>query len=392
MYQKAKVKRMIKNIEQIFEEHFGKAQIRVMSPGRINLIGEHTDYNDGFVLPATINLGIYFACGHNRLNKYRFFSHDLNSSYETSVNEIQKCDKSWANYLLGVVAQFKKAGKNVNGFDCVFGGDLPIGIGMSSSASLETGLAYAINQMENFGFSTIDLVRFSQKAEHEYAGVQCGIMDQFAIMYGRKQKAIKLDCRSLDYDYYTLNTNDYQVVLVETGVDHSLKESAYNDRRNECEAGVKILQQFDPEINALRDASPELIRQLRGAFDPIIYKRCLYVVEENQRVEKACKALSDHNFIDLGKLMYASHEGLRDLFEVSCTELDTLVELANNTDGVLGARMMGGGFGGCTINIVKKNAMAQFEKTICENYKTPAGQPPRIIKCNIEEGTHTVFP
>jgi len=383
---------MIKNIEQIFEQRFGKPQIRVMSPGRVNLIGEHTDYNEGFVLPAAINLGIYFVCSPNNLNKFRFFSHDLNSYYETYVNEIQKCDKPWANYLLGVIVQFIKAGKKVNGFDCTFGGNLPIGIGISSSAALETGLAYAINQMENFGFSTIDLVRFSQKAEQEYAGVQCGIMDQFAIMYGRKQKAIKLDCRSLDYDYYTLNTNDYQVALVETGVDHSLKESAYNDRRNECEAGVKILQQFDPEINALRDASPELIRQLRGTFDPIIYKRCLYVVEENQRVEKACKALYEKNFDALGELMYASHKGLKEQYEVSCPELDYLVDLTKNLDGVSGSRMMGGGFGGCTINVVKKNAMAQFEKTICENYKTPSGQPPRIIKCDIEEGTHTVFP
>ena len=233
---------MIKKIKESFENQFGDNPILVKSPGRVNLIGEHTDYNDGFVLPAAVNAAIYFACKPNGTDVFRFYSIDLNDFYETPVNKIDKCDKHWANYLLGVIAQFIKSGKTVQGFDCVFGCDIPMGAGMSSSAALETGLAYAINCMESFGFETIDLIKFSQKAEHEYAGVQCGIMDQFAAMHGKSNQVIKLDCRSLEYSYYPLDMSEQMLVLVNTGVKHSLASSEYNKRRLECEAGVALLQ------------------------------------------------------------------------------------------------------------------------------------------------------
>ncbi|MBE0651655.1 MAG: galactokinase [Bacteroidales bacterium] len=382
---------MIEKINQVFEEKFGDATLLVKSPGRVNLIGEHTDYNDGFVLPAAVDLGSYFAVALNNENKFRFYSYNLEDYYETSVNAYEKSEKRWANYLLGVIAQFFKAGKTVHGFDCVFGGDLPMGAGMSSSASLETGLAFAIDQMEGYNYSTYDLVKLSQKAEHEYAGVQCGIMDQFAVMHGKANHVIKLDCRSLDYELFPFEMEDQILILVNTGVKHSLAASEYNKRRQECEAGVSLLQKFDREINSLRDVSSDLIRAHKDEFEPVIYRRCAYVVEENLRVERSCKALEQGNFEEFGRFMYASHDGLKNDYEVSCPELDQLVDLAKRVDGVLGARMMGGGFGGCTINLVKKSAVAQFEKTIRENYKTPEGDSPEIIKVTIDDGTRPVL-
>ncbi len=381
---------MIEKINQVFEEKFGKATLLVKSPGRVNLIGEHTDYNDGFVLPAAVDLGSYFAVAPNEINKFRFYSFNLNDYYETSVDDFSKCEKRWANYLLGVIAQFPKAGKTVHGFDCVFGGDLPMGAGMSSSASLETGLAFAINNIERYGFLTYDLVKFSQKAEHEYAGVQCGIMDQFAVMHCKRNQVIKLDCRSLDYELFPFEMEDQILILVNTGVKHSLAVSEYNKRRQECEAGVSLLQKENLDINSLRDVSLDMIYSHKDDFDTVIYNRCAYVIEENVRVEKSCEALAHGDFEEFGKLMYASHEGLKNDYEVSCIELDNLVEIAKSVDGVLGARMMGGGFGGCTINLVKKSAIAQFEKTILENYKTPQGESPEIIRVTIDDGTRTV--
>lgn len=381
---------MIEKINQVFEEKFGKATWLVKSPGRVNLIGEHTDYNDGFVLPAAVDLGSYFAVAPNNVNKFRFYSYNLEDYYETPEDAFEKSEKKWANYLLGVIAQFYKVRKAVHGFDCVFGGDLPMGAGMSSSASLETGMAFAINQMEEFEVPTLDMIRLSQKAEHEYAGVQCGIMDQFAVMQGRSDYVIKLDCRSLDYKLFPFEMEDQILILVNTGVKHSLAASEYNRRRQECEAGVSFLKKFDPKITSLRDVSLDLIRSHENELDPVIYRRCAYVVEENLRVEKSCKALEQADFESFGKFMYASHDGLKNDYEVSCTELDTLVDLAKGTEGVLGSRMMGGGFGGCTINLVKKSSMGQFEKTIRENYKTPEGESPEIIKVTIDDGTRQV--
>ena len=381
---------MIEKIKKAFEEHFGKDPLLIKSPGRINLIGEHTDYNDGFVLPAAVDLGVYFACKPNDLNKYRFYSYDLEDVYVRGVDDLAKSKKRWVNYLLGVIAQFEKSGKKVQGFDCVLGGDLPMGAGMSSSAAVETGLAFAINQMEGYGYETLDLVKFSQKAEHEYAGVQCGIMDQFAVMHGEHQQVIKLDCRSLEYRLYPFHMEDYELVLVNTGVKHSLASSEYNKRRQECETGVALLQKHFPEINSLRDVHLEQIQKFEQEFDPVVYNRCSYVVEENLRLERACVALEKDDMKAFGQEMYGSHEGLRDKYEVSCAELDQLVDLARSVEGVVGARMMGGGFGGCTINLIAKKSVPGFEQKVRESYQTPDGGQPEIIKVKIEQGTHPV--
>jgi galactokinase len=257
---------------------------------------------------------------------------------------------------------------------------------MSSSAAIEVGMAFAINHLFGYNYSKLELVKFAQMAEHEYAGVKCGIMDQFASMYGKANHVIKLDCRSLEYQYFPLDTTNHLLVLVNTGVKHSLASSEYNKRRQECENGVALLKKYVPAVNSLRDVNLELIESHKNEFNPVTYNRCSYVIEENIRLEKACNALEQGNFEEFGKMMFGSHYGLKNKYEVSCPELDILVELAKSIDGVLGARMMGGGFGGCTINLVKKEAVATFEKAILNGYKTPEGKQPQIIKVVIEDG------
>ncbi|MDP2721138.1 MAG: galactokinase [Bacteroidales bacterium] len=379
---------MIQNIKNTFIQKFGAEPFMVKSPGRVNLIGEHTDYNNGFVLPAAVNKAIYFAVAPNELNQFRFYAIDLDESFETSVDQIEICSVHWSNYLLGVIAQFVKEGHSVNGFDCVFGGDVPLGAGLSSSAAIECGMAFAINHIQQFDYSRLQLAQFAQKAEHEYAGVQCGIMDQFASLHGKANQVIKLDCRNLKYELFPFDMTDYLLVLVNTGVKHALASSEYNIRRRECEAGVGLLQKYFSEVMSLRDANLEMIGEHLPEFPINVYKRCSYIIEENHRVDLACTALQYSDFEAFGQLMYQSHEGLKNKFEVSCPELDQLVEIASGIEGVIGARMMGGGFGGCTINLVERNAVPLFEKMINEKYQTPEGKKPQIIEVVIEDGTH----
>ncbi|MBU2554923.1 MAG: galactokinase [Bacteroidetes bacterium] len=381
---------MVNKIREAFESKFGNDPVLIKAPGRINLIGEHTDYNNGFVLPAAVDKAIYFAIKPNELNKHRFFAFDLDEDYHTSVDNINKSNAHWANYLLGVIAQFTADNRIVGGFDCVFGGDVPAGAGMSSSAAIECGLATAINHMNQFGYNTLQLAFMAQKAEHDYAGVQCGIMDQFASLHGRKDQVIKLDCRSLEYTCFPFKMNKVALVLVNTGVKHALAASAYNTRRNECEQGVEVIKKHFPATRSLRDATVDMVLELKAQFTEEVFKRCLYITEENDRVNKACEALLREDFTSFGELMYASHEGLRNKFEVSCAELDQLVELASGIEGVLGARMMGGGFGGCTINLVQKESLSNFKNEILAHYQTPDLQAPEIIEVAIGEGVHII--
>lgn len=378
---------MVEAITKKFNELYGTSPQLYSSPGRVNLIGEHTDYNNGFVLPAAVNRAVVFALAPNGLNKLRFYAIDLNEQFETDTSNIEKSESHWANYLLGVMAQFTKQGKTLPGIDCVFGGNVPLGAGMSSSASIECGMAYALNDMFNMGFDSTELVAFAQKAEHDYAGVQCGIMDQFAVMHGKKDKVIKLDCQSLEYELFPLKMEKHMLVLVNTGVKHSLASSEYNTRRRECEQGVTALQQYDVSIQSLRDVSPNLIHKHKNELPPVVYKRCSYVIEENERVQLACECLMNNNLQAFGKYMYASHAGLRDKYQVSCHELDMLVDIASQTPGVLGARMMGGGFGGCTINLVEKEHVSTFTNSINKSYQTPDGKAPQIIEVVIADGT-----
>ncbi|MBF9254577.1 galactokinase [Pontibacter sp. 172403-2] len=381
---------MIDDIKAKFEALYQQKPQLFRSPGRVNLIGEHTDYNNGFVLPAAINKEMYFALAPNGTGTFRAYAYDLNESAEFALDSISPSDISWANYLLGVVAQLQKAGYTVPGFDVVFGGNVPIGAGLSSSAAVECGLAFGLNHLFGFNLKKFTMVKMAQKAEHEYAGVMCGIMDQFASMFGKQNHVVKLDCRSLDYEYYDFDMADYRIVLCDTQVKHALASSEYNTRRQECEAGVAILQQHYPEVQSLRDATIPMLAQHRQEFDPVVYRRCTYVVSENNRVEEACRNLQKNDMHAFGEKMYASHEGLQHQYEVSCPELDFLVNQTRESDAVLGARMMGGGFGGCTINIVKVDAIDAFKQQMEQAYQQQFGVQLRTYIASIVDGSSLV--
>ena len=378
---------MLQEIIHTFEERYGQQPVVVRSPGRVNLIGEHTDYNEGFVLPAAIDKEMYFALAPNGTGKMRAYAYNLKQEEEFDLQEVKPSATGWTNYLLGVVAQLQRAGHDVKGFDLVFGGNIPIGAGLSSSAAVECGLAFGLNHLFHFDIPKFTLVKMAQRAEHEYAGVMCGIMDQFASMFGKKDHAVKLDCRSLDYAYYHLDMADYRIVLCDTQVKHNLASSEYNTRRQECEAGVALLQQHYPQVESLRDVTLAMLEQHKAAFDPVVWKRCDYVVKENSRVEEACHELEQGNMAAFGEKMYASHEGLQHEYEVSCPELDFLVDQTRQMDAVLGARMMGGGFGGCTINLVRLDALEDFTRQMEEAYQQRFGITLKTYIASIVDGS-----
>jgi galactokinase len=352
-----------------FKKHFGEEpKIIVRAPGRINLIGEHTDYNGGYVLPAAIDKAVYFAVSPREDNTCRFIAHDLNESFTVNLKELTKTNTcSWANYLMGVLDELQKE-LTANGYqltafkgiNLVFGGDIPSGGGVSSSAAIENGIGFAVNELFNLGLSRIDLLKISQRAENNFVGMKCGIMDMFASMMGKENAVIRLDCNSLKYEYFPFNAPDYRLVLCNTMVKHSLVDSEYNTRRAECEEGVAVFQKYDPSVKTLRDVKISVLRKHKSELRPVVFKRCKYVIEEIARVEKACKALKKNDLVAFGKLMFQTHDGLQNEYEVSCKELDFLAQKARHTEGVLGARMMGGGFGGCTINLVNTDAVDAF--------------------------------
>ncbi len=382
---------IIDNIKSKFSELFkGEPTLIVRSPGRVNLIGEHTDYNAGFVLPAAIDKEVVFAIAKNGKEECQLFSYDLNESFSFHPQKMSKSAQGWPNYLMGVVDQVQKLGKSVGGFNLVFGGDIPLGAGLSSSAAIECAMAFSLNQLFDLNIEKFDLVKLSQKAENEFVGVNCGIMDQFASMFGMSNHVIKLDCRSLEYQYFPFDMSDYKIVLCDTLVKHSLASSEYNTRRQECEMGVSIIQKYYNNVEALRDVTLEMLKAHREELGDVIYKRCKYVVEENQRVEDACAALKRNDHLTFGKKMYLSHRGLSEEYEVSCNELDFLVEQTRNDENVLGARMMGGGFGGCTINLVKKDYVDVFSEQMTVAYKSQLGLDLKIYVDSIADGTSVV--
>lgn len=382
-------------IKSKFFELFNSDPLLVRSPGRINLIGEHTDYNDGFVLPAAINKEIVLAVAANAVaaNKNdacRLFSYDYKESLEFSLSSFKPSEKGWANYIMGVVDQLQKAGYKLQGFDCVFGGDIPIGAGLSSSAALECGIAFALNKLFDLGISRRKLIQYAQKAEHEFAGVQCGIMDQFASTMGKENHAIRLDCRSLAFSYFPLNFRNYQVLLFDTQVKHSLASSEYNTRRKECEQGVSLLQEQYPEVKSLRDVTAEMLEAAKKKMAPLVYKRCRYIIEENERLLTGCSLLEKGDIKGFGAKMYGSHEGLSTQYEVSCAELDFLVDFTRDKEYVVGARMMGGGFGGCTINLVAVDEKEGLIESIRQAYKDKFGKELKFYEVAITDGSSLV--
>ncbi len=377
---------LAQKVHQRYQQLFSTTPYLFRSPGRINILGEHTDYNDGFVLPGAIDKEAVFAIDLNKQDKYQLTSLDLDAQYV--ANNCAPCDQAWANYLLGVVAQIEKLGQKVPGFNLVFGSNIPIGAGVSSSAAIECGLLFALNQLLDLGLSRTTMAQMAQSAEHEYAGVKCGIMDQYAVLHGKANQVLRLDCRALTHTFHTLNLNGHALVLCDTGVKHSLAESAYNQRREECVQGVRALQhKCGNTIHALRDANLAQLHSIKANLSCEEYNRCTYVIEENARVNQACQALKKNQLTTLGQLMYATHEGLSALYKVSCQELDQLVDIAHTVEGVLGARMMGGGFGGCTLNIVQKDAIPSFTEAVTQQYYAPNNLAPNIIVTQLSNGT-----
>lgn len=361
--------------------------IVVRSPGRINLIGEHTDYNDGFVLPAAIDKAAYIALTPRTDNIIHLIAADLNDEYSVEVSKVSIAKKSWANYMLGVVAQFQKNGIDVKGFDAALTADVPIGAGLSSSAAVECATAFALNEYLHSGLDKLTMVKYSQKAEHEYAGVQCGIMDEFASMFGKAGNVIKLDCRSLDYQYEPLNIEGYKIVLLDTNVKHSLSSTEYNVRRNQCETGIRLIQEKYPNVTSLRDVNMQMLDEMLLPKDPLIHNRCKFIVEETERLINGCNDLEKNDIAAFGKKMFTTHEGLSNLYEVSCTELDFLVDCVKNNPNVLGARMMGGGFGGCTINIIKEEAIPGIIESVGAAYEKAMHKKMNAYIVTIGDGT-----
>jgi len=376
------------NLKQSFFDIFQHEPLIVRSPGRVNLIGEHTDYNNGLVLPAAINKNVFFAIAKNNSNRIRLHSMDLNDSYETSLDSITKTEKLWPDYILGVIEQLQLNNYAITeGFDIAFTGDIPQGAGLSSSAALECATAFALSELFDLNISKLDIALFSQAAENQFVGVNCGLMDQFASVFGKEQHLIKLDCADYSYEYIPFNTTDIKILLLDTQVKHSLASSAYNERRQQCEEGVRLISIHHPEVKSLREATESQLLTYVKPVSQVIYNRCSYVVAEINRLKQACEDLKKDDFISFGKRMFETHEGLQHLYEVSCKELDLLVELVKDNPDILGARMMGGGFGGCTINLVKADKAEEIAKEIVSLYKQKTGVDIPFYIAEINQGT-----
>ena len=373
-------------VSTTFTQRFHEQPLLVRSPGRVNLIGEHTDYNMGFVLPAAIDKAITFAIAPRPGRVCRVCSLDMHAEHEFSPDELYTSSKRWPNYLMGVVDQMVKSGCPLEGFNCVFGGDIPIGAGLSSSAAIEAGLAYALNSLFELGFDELSLVKLAQRAENSFVGVQCGIMDQYVNIFGAKDHVLRVDCRSLEHRQYPF-TFDVAIVLFDTKVSHSLATSAYNRRREECSEGAAIIRRSHPHVTHLRDVSMEMLQEHSTRIDATTYRRCAYVIDENQRVLDACIALEAGNLKLFGQQMFRTHEGLSRDYEVSCAELDSLVEFVANDPDVFGARMMGGGFGGCTINLVAPPGVERIIAMVREKYEGRYHRTPEVYVTSLSGGT-----
>lgn len=376
-----------KKVGEKFFALFNEKPLLVKSPGRVNIIGEHTDYNNGFVLPAAIDKAIYVGVTPRNDDRIRLYSGDFDEWFETSVSEMKPTDKGWPNYILGVADQLVKRGYSIKGFNLVIDGDVPIGSGLSSSAAVECSTAFALNDIFSLNIPKMELVFIAQKAEHEFAHVMCGIMDQFASVFGKKDHVIKLDCQSLNYEYVPFKLEGYKVVLLNTNVKHSLGSSEYNTRRQQCEQGVVWVKEHHPEVNSLRDVTLEMLDKYVLGKDQVVYRRCKYVVEENERLLTGCEDLKRGDIKALGRKMFETHDGLSRDYEVSCTELDFLVDAVRKNPAVLGARMMGGGFGGCTINLVKDEAIDELISSVSKSYKENMNKDLTPYIAVIEDGT-----
>ncbi|HLX90103.1 MAG TPA: galactokinase, partial [Puia sp.] len=368
---------MENKVRDEFTARFKKVPKIFAAPGRVNLIGEHTDYNNGFVLPGAIDKKIYVAIAANGSNLMRLYACQYDQALTVDLQNLRPLP-GWATYVAGMAQQIRERRLDIGGVDVVIGGDIPLGAGMSSSAALCSAFGLALDQLFELELSRLELARMGQQTEHEFAGVNCGIMDEFASLHGKKGHLIRLDCRNLEFEYVPFDYPDHAIVLVNTMVQHSLAATEYNTRRKQCEEGVSILKKRYPEIESLRDLSFSRLSLHKNELPPIIFKRCSFVVSENERVLRSCEYLRQHDLAAFGEMMLEAHAGLSELYEISCTESDFLVSLAKGFPGVKGARQMGGGFGGCTINLVERPALEEFLSHVRPAYESRFNKQPDI--------------
>lgn len=369
-----------KQLKKSFAQIFGSEECIVMrAPGRVNIIGEHTDYNDGFVLPAVIERDIMMAIQRRPDRRVRLYSLTFGEEVEFSLDDIHRDEEyPWSNYVRGVARELEREGYRLTGMNALIAGNVPIGAGLSSSAAMEVAAAQAFCILANFSLEGVKLAQLCRRAEQDFVGVHCGIMDQFAAVFGQKDHALFLDCRTLEYQLVRLPTPEIQIVVCDTMVRRDLVASAYNQRRWECEEGVRLLKRYLPSIKALRDVSIEDFEEHRSKLPPTIARRCEHVTYENQRVLDTIAALKEGDLSHLGELMRGSHLSLQDKYEVSCPELDILADIAFRTEGVIGGRLTGAGFGGCTVNLVRREAIMEFKRRVEEEYTRLTGQRPAV--------------
>ena len=379
----------IKAIKDKFNSLFGNELRVYTSPGRVNLIGEHTDYNGGFVFPGAIDKGIYATINPNGTDKIRAYSIDYQAKSEFGMREEDAPKEPWARYIFGVVREMQKRGFKPKGFDTVFAGDVPLGAGMSSSAALESTFAFALNDIYNLGIDKFELARIGQSTEHNYCGVKCGIMDQFASIFGKKGHLMRLNCATMEFEYFPFDPKGYKVVLLDTVVKHELASSAYNKRRESCENACAHIAAKHPEVKYLSDATMQMLDEVKNEISQEDYMRAKYVIGEKQRVLDVCDALEKGDYASVGDRMYGTHYGMSKEYEVSCEELDFLNDIAKEC-GVTGSRMMGGGFGGCTINLVKEDLYDKFIETAKNKFNERFKHYPKIYDVIISDGARRI--
>jgi galactokinase len=379
-------KKLTSRILSRFKAEFDSTPILINSPGRINIIGEHIDYNGGMVLPAAINKSIICALQKTNLETSTIIALDVNEAYSFKLSNITPLkENDWRNYILGVISGIQNLGITIPNFNLVFAGTIPSGAGLSSSAALENSVIFGLNSLFNLQLSKKKMIQISQEAEHKYVGVKCGIMDQFASMFGETDKVILLNTKTLKANTFSLKLNEYEFLLINTNLKHSLSESAYNQRRATCEQIASLLN-----VSFLIDVSVKQLQSIQQQISKEDYQKGLFVIEENERTKKAVAAIQKNNLPLLGSLLYASHKGLQNQYNVSCSELDFLVLQTQKYKQILGARMIGGGFGGCTINLISKQFTEQFKSEIAKSYYKKFKHHCDFYTITIEKGTHLI--
>lgn len=382
---------MENKIKNLFQSEYGQEpDLLIRAPGRINLIGEHTDYNMGFVFPAAIDLSMCFAFKSNGTKTCNISAIDKKSKVSFSVEDEYDSEKEWAKYCMGVLKEFQESGVDVAGFDCIFHSQIPIGAGVSSSAALQCGFAKGIDYLSDCQLDNWELVNICNQSSHNFLGIKSGILDQFSSLFGKVDHAMLMDCRSQSFDYHKLDLGSYDLVLINTNVNHSHLSSGYNDRPSECAEAVSVLSKQFPLVDSLREVSREQLESSKGNLSQVLYNRASFILEENERVHSFKEAMLSKDIEELGRLLYASHQGLKKLYEVSCKELDVLVELTYEEASIAGARMMGGGFGGCTLNLIHTDGMEEVINRIQVKYKDMTGIDPSCYRVQIANGVEVL--